>query len=131
VGTGPKAGGRTTAAAPAPQIIPRRWPPVIPRRWPATVARQFGLPRHQGRGDLGVATAHATSLLADNPLDADAYFLDGMVALNAGEPARAVSSPRRALYADATFALAPFTLGRAYDAAGDGAAACRVRLGRP
>ena len=66
------------------------------------------------------------ALLADNPLDADAHFIDGLVALDAGDPAKAVAALRRALYADAAFALGAFTLGRAYDALGDAAAARRA-----
>ena len=66
------------------------------------------------------------SLLADNPLDADAHFIDGLVTLGAGWPARAAAALRRALYADASFGLAAFTLGRAYDALGDTQAARRA-----
>jgi tetratricopeptide (TPR) repeat protein len=66
------------------------------------------------------------SLLADNPLDADAHFVRGLVTLEAGEPDQAVAALRRALYADPTFSLAAFTLGRAHDALGDGPAARRA-----
>jgi chemotaxis protein methyltransferase CheR len=79
-----------------------------------------------GKGASAEALAHAASLLAENPLDADAYFLHGLVTLETGNPARAVASLRRALYADAAFALAAFTLGRAHDALGDAAAARRA-----
>jgi chemotaxis protein methyltransferase CheR len=65
------------------------------------------------------------SLLADNPLDADAHFVQGLVRLAAGEPASAATALRRALYIDATFALAAFALGRSYDALGDIPAARR------
>jgi chemotaxis protein methyltransferase CheR len=41
-------------------------------------------------------------------------------------PAKAVAALRRALYADAEFSLAAFTLGRAYDALGDISAARRA-----
>jgi chemotaxis protein methyltransferase CheR len=78
------------------------------------------------QGDGGSAQARVASLLADNPLDADAHFLDGLVALEAGDPARAVAALRRALYADAAFALAAFALGRAHDALGDEPAARRA-----
>lgn len=77
-------------------------------------------------GDRDTSLAHVTSLLAENPLDADAYFIHGLVALAAGEPATAAVALRRALYSDAAFALAAFTLGRAYDTLGDTAAARRA-----
>lgn len=77
-------------------------------------------------GDHSRAAGLAASLLADDPLDADAYFLQGLVALDDGDAADAVNALRRALYADATFALAAFALGRAYDALGDPAAARRA-----
>lgn len=77
-------------------------------------------------GDRDGALAHVASLLADDPLDADAHFIDGLVTLEAGGPARAAAALRRALCADATFALAAFTLGRAYDALGDRPAARRA-----
>lgn len=77
-------------------------------------------------GDRQTALAHVTSLLAENPLDADAYFIHGLVALEAGEPATAAVALRRALYTDTAFALAAFTLGRAYDTLGDTAAARRA-----
>ena len=78
------------------------------------------------QGDGGSAQARVAALLADNPLDADAHFLDGLVALEAGDPARAVAALRRALYADAAFALAAFALGRAHDALRDEPAARRA-----
>ncbi len=78
------------------------------------------------QGDHGGARARVAALLADDPLDADAHFIDGLVALDAGDPAAAVAALRRALYADAAFALGAFTLGRAYDALGDSAAARRA-----
>jgi chemotaxis protein methyltransferase CheR len=79
-----------------------------------------------GQGRRDAALAEVQSLLARNPLDADAHFVYGLVVLEAGEPARAVAAFRRALYTDPTFALAAFTLGRAHDALGDGAAARRA-----
>jgi tetratricopeptide (TPR) repeat protein len=66
------------------------------------------------------------SLLADTPLDADAHFIQGLVLLESGEPAAAAIALRRALCADARFALAAFTLGRAFDALGDRPAARRA-----
>lgn len=79
-----------------------------------------------GEGDRDAALAHVTALLASDPLDADAHFVEGLVALEAGEPARAAAALRRALYTDARFALAAFTLGRAYDEMGDAPAARRA-----
>ncbi len=64
-------------------------------------------------------------LLAGDPLDADAHFIDGLVALEARRPAEAAIALRRALCADAGFGLAAFTLGRAYDELGDTLAARR------
>jgi chemotaxis protein methyltransferase CheR len=79
-----------------------------------------------GKGHRDAALAEVQSLLVRNPLDADAHFVYGLVVLEAGEPARAVAAFRRALYTDPTFALAAFTLGCAYDALGDRAAARRA-----
>jgi chemotaxis protein methyltransferase CheR len=77
-----------------------------------------------GRRDEALAAAG--ELLAQNPLDADAYFVRGLVELEGGSAVAAVASLRRALYVDASFALAAFTLGRAHDALGDGASAKRA-----
>ena len=78
------------------------------------------------KGDRDGALAQVASLLAADPLDGDAHFIQGLVALEAGDPAKAAAALRRALYMDAAFALAAFTLGRAYDALGDKAAARRA-----
>jgi chemotaxis protein methyltransferase CheR len=77
------------------------------------------------KGDRDTALAHVASLLEQNALDADAHFVDGLVALEAGRSAQAVAALRRALFADPRFGLAAFTLGRAYDALGDARAARR------
>ena len=58
-------------------------------------------------------------LLAQNPLDARAYFVQGLVQLAAGARSEAVVSLRRAVYIDPRFSLASFTLGRAYDELGE------------
>jgi chemotaxis protein methyltransferase CheR len=100
---------------------PLRPDPVRPREERLAAALQAA-----GQGDRDAALAQVESLLSEDPLDADAHFVRGLVALEAGEPARAVAALRRALYADATFALAAFTIGRAYDALGDATAACRA-----
>jgi len=65
------------------------------------------------------------SLLGENALDADAHFVDGLVGLGAGRPAEAAAALRRALFADPSFGLAAFSLGRAYDELGDTLAARR------
>jgi chemotaxis protein methyltransferase CheR len=77
-------------------------------------------------GNRDDAIAHASSLLAENPLDADAYFVRGLVQLEQELLDDAVASLRRALYVDPTFSLAAFTLGRAYDAVGDDDSARRA-----
>ena len=77
-------------------------------------------------GDRDGALSYLDSLLADDPLDADAHFIDGLVWLEAGRPARSAAALRRALCADAAFALAAFTLGRACDALDDERAARRA-----
>jgi chemotaxis protein methyltransferase CheR len=79
-------------------------------------------------GDRTGALEHAASLVEAHPLDADAHFLHGLVALEAGEPAKARDALRQALVADPGFCIAAFTLGRAYDALGDGPAARRAYL---
>jgi len=78
------------------------------------------------KGDRDGALSFVDALLADDSLDGDAHFIDGLVWLEAGRPARAAAALRRALCADAAFALAAFTLGRACDALGDEAAARRA-----
>ncbi|MGD0926380.1 MAG: CheR family methyltransferase [Streptosporangiaceae bacterium] len=97
--------------------------------------REPSLPRGQrlaaaldaaDNGDRGGALAFVASLLADTPLDADAHFIQGLVSLESGDPAAAAVALRRALCNDARFALAAFTLGRAYDALGDTQAARRA-----
>jgi chemotaxis protein methyltransferase CheR len=77
-------------------------------------------------GDHDAALAHVASLLAASPLDSDAHYLNGLVTLGAGWPARAAAALRRALYADASFGLAAFTLGCAYAEMGDNQAARRA-----
>jgi chemotaxis protein methyltransferase CheR len=96
-------------------------PPPRPREQQLAAALEAA-----GRGERDAALAGVAALIAGDPLDADAHFIGGLVALEAGEPAAAVAALRRALYADPTFALAAFTLGRAYDALGDDAAARRA-----
>jgi chemotaxis protein methyltransferase CheR len=77
-------------------------------------------------GRTGEALEHAAALLESDALDGDAYFVRGLVELEAGDAAAAAASLRRALYVDPTFALAAFTLARAHDALGDDVAARRA-----
>jgi chemotaxis protein methyltransferase CheR len=119
------------AGPPAPGRQPRR---PLPRPARRPLAGQPPPTREQrlaaaldaaGKGDRDGATAQVGLLLGENALDADAHFVDGLVALEAGRPAEAVAALRRALFADSRFALAAFTLGRAYDVLGDRLAARR------
>jgi chemotaxis protein methyltransferase CheR len=70
--------------------------------------------------------AHASRLIAEDPLDAAAHFQRGLAELENGDPAGAVSSLRRALFADPHFGLAAFKLGGAHEALGDPTAARRA-----
>jgi chemotaxis protein methyltransferase CheR len=54
-------------------------------------------------------------LLSRDPLDAEAYFVRGLVQLSDGRSSDAVASLRLTLAIDPRFSLAAFTLGRAYD----------------
>ncbi len=72
------------------------------------------------------ALGHASALLDADGLDSDAWFVRGLVELEAGDAADAAASLRRALYVDPRFALAAFQLGRAHDALGDTDAARRA-----
>jgi chemotaxis protein methyltransferase CheR len=74
-------------------------------------------------GDLDRAIELTSRILERDPLDADALFVRGLAELGSGEPGAAIASLRRALYADSSFSLAAFQLGRAHDTAGNGAAA--------
>ena len=112
-----------------PRAAPGRGNPVPRPRTPPREPRERRLAAAlaaAGKGHRDIALAEVGSLLAFNPLDADAHFVYGLVVLEAGEPARAVAAFRRALYTDPTFALAAFTLGCAHDALGDQAAARRA-----
>ena len=121
----PAAAGRVARS----QITGSGARPAPPARARAAISRERRLSAAldaADRGDRDGARAHVAVLLADNALDADAHFIDGLVTLEAGRPARAAAALRRALCADASFALAAFFLGRAYDALGDGQAARRA-----
>ncbi|MEN3285654.1 MAG: chemotaxis protein methyltransferase CheR [Solirubrobacteraceae bacterium] len=70
--------------------------------------------------------ATASRLIAEDPLDAGAHFLQGLAELENDDPAAAVNSLRRALYVDPHFGLAAFKLAGAHEALGDPAAARRA-----
>ncbi len=115
----------------APERQPQR-PPRRPQRRPRVgqppptrEERLAAALDAAGKGDRDGAMAQVRSLLGENALDADAHFVDGLVALEAGRPEQAAAALRRALFADSHFALAAFTLGRAYDVLGDALAARR------
>jgi chemotaxis methyl-accepting protein methylase len=77
-------------------------------------------------GEYAAAIELADGVLADDPLDAEAYFVRGLTELAGGDPGSAIGSLRRALYIDPTFALAAFQLAHAWDARGDARAARRA-----
>jgi chemotaxis protein methyltransferase CheR len=77
-------------------------------------------------GDLGRAIELTSRILERDPLDADALLVRGLAELGRDDPDAAIASLRRALYADSSFSVAAFQLGRAYDAAGNGAAALQA-----
>ena len=106
--------------------MPQLRRPLSRRPSPSREQRLAAALEAADRGDREGALAQAASLLAITPLDADAHFIQGLVTLESGDPAAAAVALRRALCTDARFALAAFTLGRAYDALGDTVAARRT-----
>jgi chemotaxis protein methyltransferase CheR len=123
-------GSRPEARAPArhtPRDTTSRPACPAPRGEPPATREQRleAALRAADSGDRDDAMMRVAAVLADDPLDADAQFISGLVALAAGRPAGAVAALRKALCADASFGLAAFTLGRAYDALGDTRAARR------
>jgi chemotaxis protein methyltransferase CheR len=79
-----------------------------------------------GAGRPDDAVAGASAILAENPLDAEAHFVRGLVELEQGRGESAIEALRRALYVDPGFGLAAFQLGRAYDATNDSHGARRA-----
>jgi chemotaxis methyl-accepting protein methylase len=77
-------------------------------------------------GRCDEAREHTASLLRRTQLDADAYFVNGVVDLEQGMPTAAVASLRRALFIDPGFGLAAFALAFTYDALGESDAARRA-----
>jgi chemotaxis protein methyltransferase CheR len=92
-------------------------------RLPAGVEESDAVPDLRSAEEV---IAHASQLIAEDPLNAGAHFQRGLAELESGDPAAAVASLRRALYAEPRFGLAAFKLGRAYEALGDLAAARRA-----
>jgi chemotaxis protein methyltransferase CheR len=124
VGTAGRLASITTPVAAAAARTLRRplgRPPVLTRDERLAAALEAA---NAGRADE--AFGHTEALLEKDPLDADAYFVKGLVELEADDAANAAASLRRALYVDPTFGLAAFKLGRAHDALGDETAARRA-----
>jgi chemotaxis protein methyltransferase CheR len=114
---GSKLRRRQPTSAPSTEPEPEPVPSVAERLAAALSAADAGRPAE----GLAEATAAATA----DPLNADAYFVRGLLELNSGRTEEAIASLRRALYVDPTFGLAAFKLARAYEASGDGVAARR------
>jgi chemotaxis methyl-accepting protein methylase len=110
------------AAGPAPVFFPSR-PTPAPQR---ELRRPLGRLRAAELRSPDDVIAHASRLIAEDPLDAAAHFQRGLAELESDDPAGAVNSLRRALYADPHFGLAAFKLGGAYETLGDLAAARRA-----
>lgn len=123
-------GAAARVAAPAAVTrAPSRPAGAAPRERRRPLGREDDLLEQALTAADGGRTAAALSIVArllrEQPLNADAYFVRGLVELDEGDAARAVHSFRRALYVDPAFGLAAFQLGRAYDAAADPVAATR------
>ena len=80
-GAGPRR-ARRLAAGPRRDLPARTPPPSREQQLAAALDAA-------GKGDRDDALLQVTSLLADRPLDADAHFIHGLVALEAGDPAGA------------------------------------------
>jgi chemotaxis protein methyltransferase CheR len=104
--------GATRRLAEATPVRKRPAAPPPPR--PVTDLADVLAAADAGRREDALDATKA--LLLDNPFDAEAYFVQGLVRLEAGESLEAAASLRRALSVDPRFSLAAFTLGRAYDA---------------
>jgi chemotaxis protein methyltransferase CheR len=108
-------------------------PPASPTR--RTPPRD--LPDHEGRPSgplaeamrladadrVGEALVLARRATSEDPLDASAHLIAGILEIAAGVPEQAVGSLRRSVYIDPSAAIAAFHLGRAREAAGEWAAA--------
>lgn len=117
--------GKTPASPAARNRVTVRRPPQ-PEPRPSREDRLKAALDAADRGQREEALGLVAALLYDNQLDSDGYFVHGLVALEASQPARAADAFRKAIYIDPGFALAAFTLGRAYDRLGDAGAARRA-----
>lgn len=117
--------GKTRASPAARDGATIRHPPK-PEPRPSREDRLKAALDAADRGQREEALGLVAALLHDNQLDSDGYFVHGLVALEASQPARAADAFRKAIYIDPGFALAAFTLGRAYDRLGDAGAARRA-----
>ncbi len=109
----------TAPAAGAPTSTKER-PAASPAELLASALRAAD----EGRATEALETTSA--LLREDPLNAEAYFVRGMVELAEGASAAAPESLRRALYVDPSFSVAAFTLARAYEELGEAAEALRA-----
>jgi chemotaxis protein methyltransferase CheR len=99
---------RLAEATPQPQPAP-----AGPARTPEELlSAALSAADHGHPADALEVTAE---LLSRDPLNAEVYFVRGLVQLATGVTSESVSSLRRALYIDPRFSLASFQLGRAYD----------------
>lgn len=73
---------------------------------------------HADRGDWPTAEAVCRRLLADNPLNAPAHFILGLILAHTQPIEAAIAELRRAIYADRQFALAFYHLGTLLQTAG-------------
>jgi chemotaxis protein methyltransferase CheR len=105
---------RATPEAPQAEAAPARG---------ATLADAV---RAADEGRRAEALETTTALLSEDPVNADAYLVRGMVELSAGAATAACDSLRRALSIDPRFGVAAFVLGRAHDELGDTRAARRA-----
>ena len=115
----------TAVGGPPPPPRPLRRPlgrPPTPEQPPGAAAHAEAATATRSDEVL----AQTSRLLAVDPFDAEAHFRRGLAQLESADPAAAVGSLRRALYADPAFGLAAFTLGGAHEALGEPAAARRA-----
>lgn len=79
-----------------------------------------------GGGRRAEALETVSRLLSDEPLNAQAHLVRGMIELEAGAATAAAASFRSALSVDPGFGLCAFNLGRAHDALGERRAASKA-----
>lgn len=106
---------------------PRRHGPLRRRAGPPEVERDADPVERARRladaGRLGPALEALRAAPAEVSMDPAARFLEGTLLLACGDATGAVTALRAALYAEPSFALAAFQLGRAHDALQDEGAA--------